>query len=93
MLSCCLRRWYLFKGDFIAICEALNLNHDVFAKRNRKGLNVGNFHRFFKKSFSISAEQHDTNDNFVPVVVASCYAWNSAPIDRIRILSSNLAID
>ena len=29
-----------FKRSFIAMCEALHLNHDVFAKRNHKGLTV-----------------------------------------------------
>ena len=33
-----------FKGAFVAMCQALNLNYNVLAKRNHKGLSVEHFH-------------------------------------------------
>ena len=83
----------LFKGAFIAICEALNLNHDVLAKHNHKGLTVENFNRFLNKSVTIAAEERDTNNIFVPVGIAASYTWKSAPIDSTDILRSIPAID
>ena len=81
-----------FKGAFIAMYYALNLNYDVLAKRNRKGLTVEYFHRFLNKSITIAAEVCGTNDISVPVGIAAGYAWNSAPIDGIDILRSIPAI-
>ena len=77
-----------FKEDFIAMCEALNLNHDVLAKRNHKDLTVEHFHRFI----TIATEEHNTDDIFVPAYVADGYAWNSVPINGTYILRSILAI-
>ena len=77
-----------FKGAFIAMCDALNLNYDVFAKRIHKGLTVEHFHRFLNKSITISAEDCGTNDVFVPAGIATGYAWNSVPIDGTDILCS-----
>ena len=37
-----------FKGYFISMCEALNLNHDVLVIFNHKGLIVDHFNRFLK---------------------------------------------
>ena len=34
------------KGIYIAICQSLNLNYDILAKRNHKGLSVEYFHPF-----------------------------------------------
>ena len=76
-----------FKGAFI-MCDALNLNHDVHAKHNHKGLIVDYFHRFLNNSVIIAAEDRGTNDIFVPTGIASGYAWNSVPIDGTDILCS-----
>ena len=35
-----------FKELFIAMCQSLNLNDNVPAKHNHKGLSVEHFHRF-----------------------------------------------
>ena len=76
------------KGAFIAMCNALNLNYDVLAKRNHKGLTVKNVHRFLNKSVTIAAEDRGTDDIFVPAGITTGYAWNSAPIDGTDILRS-----
>ena len=81
-----------FKRAFVAMCQALNLNYDVFAKRNHKGLSVENFHRFLNKSITIAAEERGTNDIFVPASIAAAYAWNSAPINGTDIIRSVPAI-
>ena len=80
------------KGAFIAMCNALNLNYDVLAKRNHKGLTVKNVHRFLNKSVTIAAEDRGTDDIFVPAGITTGYAWNSAPIDDTDILYSIPAI-
>ena len=77
-----------FKGFFIAMCDALNLNYDVLAKRNHKGLTVEHFHRFLNKSITIAAEDRGTNNVFVPAGIDADYAWNSAPIDDTDIRRS-----
>ena len=74
------------------MCDDLNLNHDVLAKRNHKGLTVEHFHRFLNKSITIAAEDRGTNDIFVLDGIAAGYAWNSAPIDGTDILRSIPAI-
>jgi len=51
-----------FKGAFIAMCDDLNLNHDVLAKRNHKDLTVEHFDRFLNKSVTIATEYRGTND-------------------------------
>ena len=81
-----------FKGVFIAMCDALNLNYDVLAKRNHKSLTVDYFHRFLNKSVTVAAEDRGTNNFFVPAGIAAGYAWNSAPIDGTNILRSIPAI-
>ena len=55
-----------FKGDFVTMCKALDLNYDILAKRNHKGLLVENFHRFFKKVTKIAVEDRHSNNVFVP---------------------------
>ena len=77
-----------FKGAFIAMCQALNLNYDFFAKQNHKGLSVENFHPFLNKSVTIAAEERGTTNIFVPVGIAVGYAWNSVPINGTDILRS-----
>ena len=81
-----------FKGAFIAMCDALNLNHDVLAKLNHKGLTVEHSHRFLNKSVTIATEDRGTNDIFVSAGIAAGYAWNSAPIDSTDIPRSIPAI-
>ena len=81
-----------FKGAFIAIYEALNLNYDILAKCIHKDLTVENFHRFLKKSVTIAVEERGINDIFVPTCIVAVYAWNSAPIDSTNILRSIPAI-
>ena len=76
-----------FKGASVAMCQALNLNYDVLAKRNHKGISVEHFHRFLNKSVTIAVEKRGTNDIFVPASIASAYAWNSASIDDTDIIS------
>ena len=44
-----------FKRYFIAMCQALNLNYDILAKRNHKGLCVEHFYHFLNKSVTIAA--------------------------------------
>ena len=75
-----------FKGAFVAMCQSLNLNYEVLAKRNHKGLSVEHFHRFLNKSVTIAAEDRGTIDIFVPAGIAAGYTWNSAPIDGTDIL-------
>ena len=81
-----------FKGAFVAMCTALDLNYDILAKRNHKGLTVEHFHRFFNKAVTIWMEDRQNNDVFVPVGISTGYVWNSAPIDDNNILPSTIAI-
>ena len=68
------------KGSFIAMCQTLNLNSDILAKRNYKGLTVEYFHRFLNKSVTITAKDRGTNNIFVSSDVSTGYAWNSVPL-------------
>ena len=61
-------------------------------KRYSQGLTVDNFHRILNKSVFIAAEDHGTNDIFVPAGIATGYAWNIAPIDGTDIFRSIPAI-
>ena len=81
-----------FKGSYVAMCQALNLNYDVLAKRNHKELSVEHFHRFLNKSVTIAAKERGTNDIFVLASIAAVYAWNSVPIDGTDIIRSVPAI-
>ena len=81
-----------FKEAFIAMCQALNLNYDILAKRNHKGLSVEKFHRFLNKSVTIAAEERGTTNIFVPASIVAGYAWNSVPIGGTDILRSIPAI-
>ena len=81
-----------FKGAFFAMCQSLNLNYEILAKRNHKGLSVEHFHRFLNKSVTIEAEDRGMIDIFVHAGIAAGYAWNSAPIDGTDILRSIPAI-
>ena len=82
----------LFKGAFIAICQALSINYDILAKPNHKGLTVEHFHRFLNKCVTIAPKERGTNDIFVTTSIAAVYAWNSIPIDGTDILRSISAI-
>ena len=77
-----------FKRAFVAMCQVLNLNYDVLAKRNYKGLSVEHFYRFLNKSVTIAAEDRETNDIFIPVSIVLAYTWISAPIDGTEIIRS-----
>ena len=74
------------------MCDTLNLNYDVLAKCNHKGLIVDHFHRFLDKSLTMAAEDRGTNAIFVPTGIDTGYAWNSAPIDGTDILRSISAV-
>jgi len=50
------------QGQYIPMCNALNLNYDVLDKRNHKGLTVDNYKRFFNKNVTIASEERGTND-------------------------------
>ena len=65
--------------------KALNLNHDVLAKRNHKGLTVKNFHRFLNKSVTISLKS-------ASLFLLVCYAQNNTPIEGTDIFRSIPAI-
>ena len=78
----------LFKVAFKAMCQALNLNYDILAKQNHKGISVKNFHRSLNRSVTVAAEERGTNNIFVPAGIAAGYSWNSAPIDGTDILRS-----
>ena len=82
----------LFKGAFIAMCEALHSNYDIFAKLNHKSITAEHSQRILYKSVVIVAKERGTNDSFVPADVPFGYAWNSAPIDGTNILRSIPAI-
>ena len=81
-----------FNGYFVAICQDLNLNYDILAKRNHKGLSVESFHHFLYTNGIIVAEERNTIDIFVPTGIVAWYAWNSALIDGNDIRRSNSAI-
>ena len=72
--------------------KALNLNYDIITKRNYKGLTVENFHHLLNKVVTITMEDRQSNDVFVPARIAVGYAWNGAPIDGIGILRNTVAI-
>ena len=63
-----------FKGAFVAICKVLKLNYDILFKRNDKELSVEHFHRFLKKATTISMENRQNNDVFVPTGIVVGYA-------------------
>ena len=82
----------LFKGSFVAMCKALDLNQDIFANRNYKWLTVGNFHRFLNKEATIVMTDRQSNNVFVLAQIAVECAWNSARIDGTVILRSTVTI-
>ena len=59
-----------FKEDCIAMCEVLNLNHNVRAKRNHKIFTVKHFHRFLNKSTTIVMINRQNNNFFIPARIA-----------------------
>ena len=81
-----------FKDVFTAMCKSLNINYDVLAKRNDKGLLVEMFCRFINKAITIASEDRGTNDIFVTAGDAEGNVWNSSPIDGTNILRSVPAI-
>ena len=81
-----------FKCAFVFMCKALKLNYDILAIRNHKGILVEHFHRFLNKTTTITMEDRQSNDVFIPTGIAAGYAWNSAPIDGTDISRSTVAI-
>ena len=81
-----------FEGAFIAICQALNLNYDILAKRNYEGISVEYFHRFLNMSVTIAVEERGTTNIFVPTGIPAEYDWNSTPTNDTDILRSIPAI-
>ena len=53
--------------------QELNLNYDVLAKRNHKGLTVEFFYRFLNKSVTIATDKCVANYIFVPADVVAGY--------------------
>ena len=45
-----------FKGDFVAMWNALYFNHDILANNNCKGLIVKYFHYFLNKVITIAID-------------------------------------
>ena len=72
------------------MCQTLNLNYDILAKRNHKWLVVGYFYQFFNKCVSITAENRNTKDIFVPTGIVAGYTWNSTINYGTNILRSIL---
>lgn len=66
----------------------MNLNSNILAKRNLKGLAVQYYHRFLNNSITITTEDRGTNNNGVPVSIATGCAWNSVLIDGIDMICS-----
>ena len=62
-----------FKEAFVVMCQELNLNYDVLAKRNHKGLTVEFFYRFLNKSVTIATDKCVANYIFVPADVVAGY--------------------
>ena len=60
-----------FKLVFIVMCKALNINCNIFAKRNHKGIFVDNVHRFIKKAITIAAKNKGEHNIFVVTCVAA----------------------
>ena len=63
-----------FKGAFIDMYQALNLNNNILAKKNHKELIVECVHPFLNKNIPIADEERGTNDIFVPTNIAVDYA-------------------
>ena len=78
----------LLKVFFTAMFKALNINYDILAKRNHKGLRIEKSYRFINEDITIVAEGRGTNDVFVTVGVETGYAWNSSHNDGTGILRS-----
>ena len=81
-----------FKGDLIAMCQALNLNYDMLTKLNHTGLSVEHFHHSLNKNVTIVAEERGITNIFIPAGITAGYAWNSTSIDGTDILRSIPAI-
>ena len=80
------------KFSIVSICKALDLNHDVRANRNHKGLTVEHFHHFLNKAVTVAMKDRQSNDIFVPAGITAEYKWHSASIDGTDILRSTIAI-
>ena len=74
------------------MCKVLKLTYDVLVKRNHKGSSVEHFHRFLNKATTITMEDRQSNDVFVPPAIAAGYTRISVHIDGTNILRSPIAI-
>ena len=81
-----------FKGFFITINKTLNINDNILAKHNHKGLLVEKLHYFINKNIIIIVEDRRTNDVFIVTSDAVECAYNSFPIDGTNILRNVLTI-
>ena len=52
----------LFKGSFVAMFKYLDLDYDILAKCNHKGLTVEHFHCFLNKVVTIAMENRQRNN-------------------------------
>ena len=62
-----------FKADFIAVCQNLNLDYNILAKRNYKGILIEYFRRFLNKNLTTAIEKRGTNNKFVSPGIATGY--------------------
>ena len=60
----------LFKGDFVTVCNALDLNYNVLYKRSYKGLTVEHFCHLLNNAVTITMADRKSNDFFV-------FGWDS----------------
>ena len=56
-----------FKGTYVAMYKTRDLNYDILAKRNYKGLTIENSRRFLNKRVTITMEDRQSNDVFILV--------------------------
>ena len=81
-----------FKDAFVAMYKALDLNYEILAKCNHKGLTIEHFHRFLNKAVIIAMKDRQSNDVFVPAGIVAGFEWNSAPIGGTSISRSTIAV-
>ena len=74
------------------MCQTLNLNNNISAKRNDQRFTVEHFYPFLNKSITIAAEERSTNDIFVPTSIAADYTYNSVSINGADVLCGIPAI-
>ena len=60
-----------FKRTFVIMCKDVDLNYDVLAKRNYKGLSVEYFHRFLNITVKIAMKDRQSNDVLISAGTAA----------------------